>query len=103
MLYIDSCSPVAWQLTLSRPKSQKEAGENKGNSIEMDADDGDLTVLIFHSLITSDKTVSANFKFSYELWILFYFYVCQSTYSRKKFEIATSHNFYANYYRKLNS
>ncbi|XP_031743223.1 ATPase family AAA domain-containing protein 1-B isoform X2 [Cucumis sativus] len=49
-------SPVAWQLTLSRPKSQKEAGENKGNSIEMDADDGDLTVLIFHSLITSDKT-----------------------------------------------
>ncbi|KAL4019750.1 hypothetical protein IC575_018506 [Cucumis melo] len=49
-------SPVAWQLTLSRPKSQRVAGENKGNSIEMDAEDGDLTVLIFHSLVTSDKT-----------------------------------------------
>lgn len=84
MLYINYCSPVAWQLTLSRPKSQRVAGENKGNSIEMDAEDGDLTVLIFHSLVTSDKTVSANVKFSYELWIHFYFYFYQLIYSRKK-------------------
>lgn len=49
-------SPVAWQLTLTRPKTQREAGGDKGNSIEMDAVDGDLSVLIFHSLITSDKT-----------------------------------------------
>ncbi|XP_022132785.1 probable 26S proteasome regulatory subunit 10B isoform X2 [Momordica charantia] len=49
-------SPVAWQLTLTNPKTQREAGGNEGISIEMDAEDGDLSVLIFHSLITSDKT-----------------------------------------------
>lgn len=49
-------SPVAWQLSLTRPKTQREAGGNEGNSLEIDAGDGDLSVLIFHSLVSSDKT-----------------------------------------------
>ena len=61
MLFIDYCSPVAWQLSLTRPKTQREAGGNEGNSLEIDAGDEDLSVLIFHSLVSSDKTVSANF------------------------------------------
>ena len=43
-------SAISWQLTLSRPDVQKETEENEG--------EGDLCVLIFGSLVTSDKVVS---------------------------------------------
>ncbi|KAE9461639.1 hypothetical protein C3L33_06454, partial [Rhododendron williamsianum] len=43
-------SAVAWQLTLSRPENPKESGGSPGQP-----DEGDLCVLLFRSLISSDK------------------------------------------------
>ncbi|PON91300.1 Spastin [Trema orientale] len=40
-------SAISWQLTLTRPEKQKETGGNEG--------EGDLCVLLFGSLVTSDK------------------------------------------------
>ncbi|GAB4830807.1 hypothetical protein Ancab_004837 [Ancistrocladus abbreviatus] len=48
-------STVAWQLTLSRPQEQKESGGNKDYQREKFSDQGDLSVLIFGSLITSER------------------------------------------------
>ncbi|XP_027367085.1 probable 26S proteasome regulatory subunit 10B isoform X2 [Abrus precatorius] len=48
-------STVAWQLTLTHPSKQKHIQENHPSSTDIYADDRDLCVLIFHSLIGSDK------------------------------------------------
>ncbi|KAK7303349.1 hypothetical protein RJT34_14252 [Clitoria ternatea] len=48
-------STVAWQLTLTHPSKQKPIQENNPSSTDMNADDRDLYILIFHSLIGSDK------------------------------------------------
>ncbi|OIW14011.1 hypothetical protein TanjilG_09362 [Lupinus angustifolius] len=48
-------STVAWQLTLTNPSKQKHIQENDSSSTDINAHDGDLCVLIFHSLIGSDK------------------------------------------------
>ncbi|KAJ0692137.1 putative AAA+ ATPase domain, ATPase, AAA-type, core [Helianthus annuus] len=47
-------SGVAWQLTLNRPVVQKE-GVKDNNDSDANPNDGDLCVLIFRSLISSDK------------------------------------------------
>lgn len=47
-------SGVAWQLTLNRPAVQKEAVDDKGNS-NANPNDGDLCILMFRSLISSDR------------------------------------------------
>lgn len=47
-------SGVAWQLTLSRPVVQKEAVKDKGSS-DANSNDGDLCILLFRPLISSDK------------------------------------------------
>ncbi|KAL8130237.1 hypothetical protein V2J09_019392 [Rumex salicifolius] len=44
-------SSIAWQITLTRPKEQKEIGENADKL----SNEGDLLVLIFRSLISTDK------------------------------------------------
>ncbi|OMO76894.1 hypothetical protein CCACVL1_15353 [Corchorus capsularis] len=48
-------SSVAWQLTLNPLEKQKETGVSEGHSVEKNEDTGDLCILIFHSLISSDK------------------------------------------------
>ncbi|XP_057497373.1 uncharacterized protein LOC130782093 isoform X1 [Actinidia eriantha] len=48
-------SAVAWQLTLSPPEKQKESGGGQGQRDDTNAHEGDLCVLLFHSLISSDK------------------------------------------------
>ncbi|KAE9599085.1 putative adenosinetriphosphatase [Lupinus albus] len=48
-------STVAWQLTLTHPSKQKHIQENDPSFTDINAHDGDLCVLIFHSLIGSDK------------------------------------------------
>ncbi|XP_057497610.1 uncharacterized protein LOC130782351 isoform X2 [Actinidia eriantha] len=48
-------SAVAWQLTLSPPETQKESGGGQGQRDDTNAHEGDLCVLLFHSLISSDK------------------------------------------------
>ncbi|KAK8629538.1 hypothetical protein V6N13_078374 [Hibiscus sabdariffa] len=50
-------SSVAWQLTLNplEKEKQKETGVNEGHSIYRTGDEGDLCILIFRSLISSDK------------------------------------------------
>ncbi|OMO64795.1 hypothetical protein COLO4_31833 [Corchorus olitorius] len=50
-------SSVAWQLTLNPLEKQKETGVSEGHSVEKNGDRGDLCILIFHSLISSDKAV----------------------------------------------
>lgn len=62
-------SAVAWQLTLSRPENPKESGGSPGQP-----DEGDLCVLLFRSLISSDKPViliflqfMASFSFGFRL------------------------------------
>ncbi|XP_029128289.1 ATPase family AAA domain-containing protein 1-B isoform X2 [Cajanus cajan] len=45
-------STVAWQLTLTHPSKQKNI---QGNKTDIYEDDRDLCILIFHSLIGSDK------------------------------------------------
>lgn len=59
VLWINCCnfvmsyfSAVAWQLTLSCPENQKESGGGPGQP-----DEGDLCVLLFRSLISTDKPV----------------------------------------------
>ncbi|PWA89624.1 P-loop containing nucleoside triphosphate hydrolases superfamily protein [Artemisia annua] len=47
-------SGVAWQLTLSPPVVKKEAVQDKGSS-DANSNDGDFCVLLFRSLISSDK------------------------------------------------
>lgn len=49
-------SGVAWQLTLSRPEKQRETGGNQGQP-NTNSQEGDLCILMFRSLITSDKAV----------------------------------------------
>ncbi|KAJ7967744.1 katanin p60 ATPase-containing subunit A1 [Quillaja saponaria] len=46
-------SKVAWQLTITRPINQKDNRGNHERSTDMN--DGDLCILIFHSLISSEK------------------------------------------------
>lgn len=46
-------SSVAWQLTLTRPEKQKEAEGKEG--------EGDLCILIFQSVISSEKAVGFHF------------------------------------------
>lgn len=48
-------SAVAWQLTLKSPEKQNESGGDRAQSGDMNAREGDLCILIFRSLITSDK------------------------------------------------
>ncbi|KAK9267500.1 hypothetical protein L1049_009928 [Liquidambar formosana] len=48
-------SAVAWQLTLNRLEKQKQAGGDLGLSEDANAHEGDLCILIFRSLISSDK------------------------------------------------
>ncbi|XP_022716163.1 cell division cycle protein 48 homolog isoform X6 [Durio zibethinus] len=48
-------SSVAWQLTLNSLEKRKETGVNEGHSVYSNGDEGDLCILIFHSLISSDK------------------------------------------------
>ncbi|XP_027932402.1 cell division control protein 48 homolog D isoform X2 [Vigna unguiculata] len=50
-------SPVAWQLTLSNPSEQKHIPENgiDMSSKDINTEDTDLCILIFHSLVGSDK------------------------------------------------
>ncbi|KAL9273358.1 Proteasome-activating nucleotidase-like protein [Drosera capensis] len=48
-------STVAWQMTLSHPEGQKKSGEKEVHDTDTTQQSGDLTVLIFRSLITSDK------------------------------------------------
>ncbi|KAK9064157.1 hypothetical protein SSX86_015537 [Deinandra increscens subsp. villosa] len=47
-------SGVAWQLTLNRPVVQKEGVKDKSSS-DANPNDGDLCILMFRSLISSDK------------------------------------------------
>lgn len=51
-------SAVAWQLMLSRPGNGKETGRDQEQSGDANAAGGDLSVLLFRSLIGSDKAVS---------------------------------------------
>lgn len=62
-LIATSCyfSPVAWQITLRSVENKKEPGGS-----EEDADE-DLCILIFGSVITSDKAVKFRFSFRYLL------------------------------------
>ncbi|XP_052181807.1 uncharacterized protein LOC127794600 isoform X2 [Diospyros lotus] len=48
-------SAVAWQLTLSRPGKGKQTGGDQGNMNDTNAHDEDLYILLFRSLISSDK------------------------------------------------
>ncbi|KAH7569433.1 hypothetical protein ACOSP7_012835 [Xanthoceras sorbifolium] len=48
-------SAVAWQLTLRPPDKQKENLGDEAHSGDMSTREGDLCILIFRSLITSDK------------------------------------------------
>ncbi|XVF26106.1 hypothetical protein REPUB_Repub13aG0271200 [Reevesia pubescens] len=48
-------SSVAWQLMLNPLEKQKETGVNEGHSVYRNGDGGDLCILIFGSLISSDK------------------------------------------------
>lgn len=54
-------SSVAWQLALNPLENQKETGENEGHLVDRNRDGGDLCILIFRSLISSDKAVGLNF------------------------------------------
>ena len=54
-------SAVAWQLTLSPPEKQKENGLGQGQPDDTNAHEGDICVLVFHSLISSDKAVLLHF------------------------------------------
>lgn len=54
-------SPVAWQLTLSHPSEQKHIAGDNMLSKDINAEDTDLCILIFHSLVGSDKAVSILF------------------------------------------
>ncbi|XP_059662905.1 uncharacterized protein LOC132308725 [Cornus florida] len=48
-------SAVGWQLTLSYPKQQKKTGGDQGHAEDTNAHEGDLCILMFRSLISSDK------------------------------------------------
>ncbi|KAL4628278.1 hypothetical protein ACB092_05G225600 [Castanea dentata] len=48
-------SAVAWQITLTRPGKQVEVEGDLGHSKDINAQDGDLCILIFRSLISSEK------------------------------------------------
>lgn len=48
-------SSVAWQLTFNQLEKLKEAGGNDGNSGDVNANEGNLCILIFRSLISSEK------------------------------------------------
>ncbi|GLU15586.1 hypothetical protein SLE2022_320630 [Rubroshorea leprosula] len=48
-------SSVAWQLTLSPLENQKQPEGHQGHSVENEEDKGELYILIFRSLISSDK------------------------------------------------
>ncbi|XP_057431529.1 cell division control protein 48 isoform X2 [Lotus japonicus] len=48
-------SNIAWQLTLTHPSKQKKVEENDPASVDINAQESDLCVLIFHSLIGPDK------------------------------------------------
>ncbi|KAI8001168.1 hypothetical protein LOK49_LG09G00207 [Camellia lanceoleosa] len=48
-------SAVAWQLTLSRPEKQKETSGVQGHPDDTNALEGDLCILMFRSLISTDK------------------------------------------------
>ncbi|KAJ6401994.1 hypothetical protein OIU84_014132 [Salix udensis] len=48
-------SAVAWQLTLNYPVKQKENSGERGHSGDMKVPEGDLCILLFRSLISSDK------------------------------------------------
>ncbi|KAJ0018713.1 hypothetical protein Pint_09789 [Pistacia integerrima] len=48
-------SAVAWQLTLRHPEKQNKRGGDQAYSGDMNTHEDDLCILIFRSLITSDK------------------------------------------------
>lgn len=54
-------SSVAWQLTLNPLEKQKETGVNEGHSVYRSGHEGDLCILIFRSLLSSDKAVGLDF------------------------------------------
>ncbi|KAJ9169173.1 hypothetical protein P3X46_020634 [Hevea brasiliensis] len=48
-------SAVAWQLTLSCPEKQKKPDGDTGHSADVNTTEGNLCILIFRSLISTDK------------------------------------------------
>ena len=57
-------SEIAWQLTLNRPEKQNKTGVEEGHSQDTNAHEGDLCILIFHSLISVDRAVIFHFLMS---------------------------------------
>lgn len=51
-------SGVAWQLTLSRPKAPSEASVDQVPEKPKNTNDGELCIVMFRPLISSDKAVS---------------------------------------------
>ncbi|XAR65693.1 Adenosinetriphosphatase [Bertholletia excelsa] len=49
-------SAVAWQITLSHPENQKETSRAQGHPDGTNSHEADLCVLLFRSLISSDRT-----------------------------------------------
>jgi hypothetical protein len=57
---VSYCSSVAWQLTLTHPEKKMEVEGDLGNSKNISAVDSNLCILIFGSLISSEKAVSIH-------------------------------------------
>lgn len=82
MSILDNCcnvvmlcfSAVAWQITLSHPENQKETSRVQGHPDGTNSHEADLCVLLFRSLISSDRTViptSCNLPY-YHLFDIYY-------------------------------
>lgn len=54
-------SGIAWQLMLSRLGKQNKTGAEQVHSQYTNANEGDLCILIFQSLISADKAVIFHF------------------------------------------
>lgn len=54
-------SGAAWQLMLTRPEKKKEAGGDGGELKDVSKHEGDLQVLLFHSVITSSDRAEIEF------------------------------------------
>lgn len=50
-------SAVAWQLSLSYPEKHTESKGSDGQLVDKKEDEGDLCILIFRSLISTDRPV----------------------------------------------
>lgn len=58
--FVNYCSAVAWQLTLNPPEKKKEVEGDVGYSKEINSLNSDLSILIFRSLISSEKAVNIH-------------------------------------------